>query len=182
MSGPTTDMLVVVDMQTGFPASSHQPTLANVRREILHAKAAGWRIVFLVVNPHLFGHTRPELLSLCRGNANATVVDKDLDDGSCWVWRLCSDNGWCPLRFHLVGVNKQACVSRTALGLAEWFPESAVIVVDDACYGLEGDEPFEYWLWEVPEFEQEDGQIPENLLVRAGNTVAKAAARAIHTA
>ena len=144
----TGDILVVVDMQPGFPASGHRPTLRNVRREITRAMADHCFIIFLELRSRDFGPTRKSLLALVKGYSDCRVVEKCDNDGSYDVTKTYQKNNWTPTGFRVVGVNKAACVSSTAISLAQQIPSIVTTIIDDAAYGIEGGEVTNTYSWD----------------------------------
>lgn len=131
--------LVVVDMQPDFPASNDPKTLSAVEREVRKAIKRGFGVVVLEV-PYFspldeegLKPTHRSILKLLDGYSRYRVTQKRWSDGSCQVVRMCEDYKFANKRFRVCGVNTDACVLETVLGLAQRLPESKIKVIKDAC-------------------------------------------------
>lgn len=159
------DVLVVVDMQKPFPAT--KIALKAVAAEIKSAKKQGHFIVFLELRPGFLGHTHHALLGLCKKYKNHAVIEKLTDNGANEVFEVLRQ--WNYGDFYIVGVNRQACVSHTALRIAQRI-KGKVYIVENASYGIEGESPCHYYLWQFQDWQQwvfpKFPTIPTNLFVQ----------------
>ncbi len=130
--------LVVVDMQPDFEASNNPATIANVKREIIEAKAKQMPILFLEV-PYFspldergLRHTHQELTQLVKFYPNTTryPIEKLRSDGSYQVLWACEQNHYTNSHFRICGVNTNICVYETAVGLSQ---NGVVEVIKNAC-------------------------------------------------
>ena len=125
--------LIVVDMQPQFKTSCKPETLQNVAKEIVNHKECP--IIFLEYKG--WGRSHKHLIAIAK---DPVVLPKDRDNGgpvlkdyfaSYWIGPL-------PSIFHLVGVNTCACVSATANGLAQLYPQATIEIILDACNDMQG--------------------------------------------
>jgi hypothetical protein len=128
--------LVVVDMQSDFPAARNSRTVASVKEEIRLAVQNGHFIVIL----EYFGcgQTNSSLMKELQGYKNYRVVIKSDNDGSAEVKEACEKMGLAPAKFNVVGVNTDACVESTVTGLTSKYPTSLVAVIAKACNTIGG--------------------------------------------
>lgn len=137
-SGP---ILLVIDMQPNFVASNNIRLIANCAREIRRAIRAGNRIVFveylgegkthrpLVQLVHEYDDYDTELYRYPR----YTVVGKTEDDGSAVIYEhLKTLKRRGPYTFTVIGVNTDACVRKTVLGLTKR-RGTVINVIKNAC-------------------------------------------------
>lgn len=143
-SQETGPILVVIDMQTKFPASRHQTTLENCAREIKQAMDKHQRILFLEYVDG--GETQSKLIELVQCPCDSRsckqsydrywVSTKFEDDGSRtildYLKRIKRSEG--KVSFTICGVNTDACVRSTVLGLAKRKKDALIRVVKDACH------------------------------------------------
>lgn len=134
--------LVIVDMQPCFSSANDKRTLDAIEKEILRAKELRMPIVALEVdcfspmqderNPR----THERLLKHLVGYPLYRMEEKRFDDGSWAVLHAadrlgCDDEELKVLR--ICGVNTDACVLATVIGLAKKLPATSIRVVKDAC-------------------------------------------------
>lgn len=123
--------LVVVDMQSYFPAANNPDTIAAVEDEIRQAIQNGY---FIVILEYLdCGRTIGSLMKELEGYSDYKVVTKSRDDGSEEVKKACDVRGLAPANISVVGVNTGACVRQTVEGLCRKYPASLVSVIAKAC-------------------------------------------------
>jgi nicotinamidase-related amidase len=130
-ANPDETTLVIVDMQPYFRASQHPDTLAAVEREIRSAISNESAIVLLEFEDS--GDTDARLMRVLRAYPRLAVKLKTTDDGSAWVTAACREHGFGTKHFRVCGVNTDACVLATVLGLTRRLPHCTVEVVKDAC-------------------------------------------------
>lgn len=125
--------LVIVDMQPGFDASNHKPTIEACKRQILTAMQNGCPIVVLEMGCENNGQTHESLRQLLTGYDRFVRVSKEQSDGSRELLAACR-NRWFPMhRFLVCGVNIHACVESTVRGLSNSMPAARIEVVKEAC-------------------------------------------------
>ena len=131
--------LVVVDMQPDFPASNNPATLRAVEREV--RKAIKHRLPVVVLEIPYFSPldedglkpTHRSIMRLLTGYDHYRVVQKRWSDGSSHVILTCEDSKYMKHRFRICGVNTDACVLETVLGLAKRLPKCKIRVIKNAC-------------------------------------------------
>lgn len=122
--------LVVIDMQDQFFASRSQLVRDNCKKEIIDAKNKGNNIIF--VEYQQCGRTINPLLKLAKGYKKSLVILKRRPDGSHEVSEAITHHN-LPRRVRVCGVNTDACVQRTVLGLSLNYFIDEIEVVKDAC-------------------------------------------------
>lgn len=138
-------VLVIVDMQPEFEASSEIATLSQVEELIALFAGTGYPIVILeygnpdiMRQPHRLycGITHQTLMApLLSPNRyhKLAVVEKFCNDGSAFVLGTCAERNFRTDHFVVCGVNTDACVSATVHGLAVRRQRSQVSVIAAAC-------------------------------------------------
>lgn len=128
--------LVVVDMQTLFPATQSISLLESVESLITQAFTRSWGVVLL---EHAgYGATDRKLLSLLSRQsedklANCAIATKQIWDGSRQVASVCTDLKLPTGKFYVCGVNTFECVQDTVIGLSSEFSSAQINVVQSAC-------------------------------------------------
>jgi len=126
-------VLVIVDMQYDFSASSNQRTISEIMRQIDLAKRRKSPIVFLEYKHE--GETIEELMDYALEDYEEVYqIEKEDDDGSlelCWGFAE-FDLPFTHLR--ICGINTDACVADTVRGLIRDYPEVKVEVVKKGCH------------------------------------------------
>lgn len=118
-------------MQPYLAASQQPDTLGAVEREIRSAIERKALIVVLEFKDS--GKTHISLMRLLRNYRRLAVSVKTTDDGSAWVTAACREHGFGMKHFRICGVNTDACVLATVLGLTDRIPDCTVALVRDAC-------------------------------------------------
>lgn len=131
-------VLVVIDMQPGYPASQDAITQWFVKQEIARARQANQLILIVEYHAHEMGETYPAIMELVEGYDRAVVVSKDGDDGSAEILQACAARGFSLHSFRMCGVNSDACVLESVQGLVDKQPGCSITVVQDACNCLTG--------------------------------------------
>jgi hypothetical protein len=126
-------VLVINDMQGGFPASSDALTLFAIEEQIRLAKARNLGILVVEYDAHEMGETHEQLMRHLREYAKAIVVSKSADDGSAEIFEAVIDNGFWPENFIFCGVNSDSCVMKTIQGLIARVPACRITLLQDAC-------------------------------------------------
>jgi nicotinamidase-related amidase len=130
------DILVIVDMQSDFPASSDQSTIDAVIKQIGYARTRGQTIVVVEYKKKHYKYTPThyEIMLALEGYTHI-LVHKDEDDGSGNIMKALIDQygNALPQRlcFYMCGVNTGYCVGDTAVGLAECGHD--VTIITEAC-------------------------------------------------
>jgi nicotinamidase-related amidase len=129
-------MLVVIDMQSDFDASSDPQTISEVVKLIKQAKLLKQRI--LIVEYWGYSPTIPEVMDAVDGYDLVDVIQKAWDDGSdeiaAYANKLAdTDPTFDPTEepYTFCGVNWGACVRRTVVGMAQYTDN--LHVVEAAC-------------------------------------------------
>jgi nicotinamidase-related amidase len=145
---------VIIDMQERFlqkiQIRDRYRTIGVVIEIIEEAKRRGEPIVLLQYRSadKWIGPTDPELLAHLDGYPHFVTYDKWEDNGGPEVEQACGEHNLGTEVFRLYGLNANACVLRTALGLRRRFPRSRVEVVKDACSSYDKRHMWaEYYLW-----------------------------------
>jgi hypothetical protein len=134
------EILIIVDMQPYFTASNDGRTLEANLRQINRAKAKQCPIIVLQYGGYGVTH---DCIVKELADYDAIYRTKQDDDGSDLVELACIDYGWEPDCFRITGVNADACVRLTAIGVADKFPNAKIKIVRHACNDYElGDN---YW-------------------------------------
>lgn len=129
--------LLVIDMQSGFPASW------NVLDEVIHEMeiASGEGASCIIMEYENCGSTLAGIkLAAQKHKLNCRNAKKNSSCGAKEVALTCKGNGFGTRVFRVVGVNLHGCVEATVLGLIELFPSSTIEVVMDGCsdnYGVD---------------------------------------------
>jgi hypothetical protein len=129
------NILVIVDMQAKFPASLHPYTQDQIIKEIQNAKNNNDFII--VLEYACYGPTLSRIMNAIGFYNKLYVLQKDDDDGSPEIssrfFGGSSDENIC---FRITGVNLNACVADTAIGLANMYKNAKVQIVSEACNGM----------------------------------------------
>lgn len=130
-------ILVIVDMQTKFPAAKHRGTIDGCKKEITAAIAGNIPIFILELkSDNDFGPTLPELTDMLKGYENAHIVIKQQNDGSYVLRKKFHDMELQPeFQFIVCGINTEACVYETIDGLLCKFPKSKATIDRNAVNG-----------------------------------------------
>jgi hypothetical protein len=139
-------VLVVIDMQERFLRRlTHRRYRVTdaVACEIEEAKKRGDAIIVLEYQGE--GSTIEELSKLLEGYPRTITVSKRQDGGSREVLAASHAKLFGSATFRLCGLNADACVITTALGLRWHSPLSRVEVVKDACDSSHPQMWLEYW-------------------------------------
>jgi len=126
-------VLVINDMQPGFPASSDALTVYAIEEQIRQAKARNLGIIVVEYDAHEEGETIPQIMRHLKGYAKAIVVSKSDDDGSAEIFDAVIENGFWPEYFIFCGVNSDSCVMKTIQGLIARVPTCCITLIQDAC-------------------------------------------------
>jgi hypothetical protein len=145
--------LVIVDMQTGFPASQDKRTIEGVMAEIRQAKACNASIIFIESDPGQYGKIDERLLSLVRDyNSDLWTLERkayrcDLywsaSSGGLQVAEACEVFEFPTNRFRICGVHTHICVFFTAMELNRILPHAQLEIVARACNDGYADSPAE---------------------------------------
>lgn len=141
-------VLLVLDMQTGFPAACDAITIWFVKQEILRAIQLDMPIVILEYDVDDLGATHKEIMDLVADYPRAIVIGRaprrrgqaehERDNGADEVVEACLGHGFLTEGFRVCGVNSDACVVRTVVGLSSLAPSCRITVVQDACNSTNG--------------------------------------------
>lgn len=132
------EVLVVIDMQPGYPASQDVITQWFVKQEIERAIKLNLPILLVDYDPHEMGEIYPAFTDLVKGYRLSKPVSKHTTDGSKEVARACLKHGFSLSNLRVCGVNSDACVLETVQSLVEQHTDCHITVVQDACNCLTG--------------------------------------------
>ncbi len=155
-------VLVVMDMQPGFPASQDAITQWFVKQEVTRAREEGRSIIIVEYDPHEMGETYDSIKSLIEGYDLAKIISKSGDDGSSEILKLCEAKGFSTQSFRMCGVNSDACLLESIQGLAEKLPQCRITVVQDACNCLTGKNN-DVWYEDYPAISQVTVELHGNM-------------------
>lgn len=144
-------ILVVIDMQPGYPAALAAVTQWFVKQEIQKQMEQNLPVILVEFDAHEMGETLQSLRELLAGYKRLKVVSKSQNDGSTEVIAACRIlTGYdTPFRLRVCGVNSDACVLETVQGLSEKLPLTSIVVPQDACNCLTGKEN-DVWVEDFP--------------------------------
>ena len=131
MSKKNSYTLIIIDMQKYFETSQKKSVIKNCQKEIKKAMKLHNHIMFVEYDD--CGKTDKRLTKLTKGYKNKSRVIKGCDNGSDEIydkiekWKLARKN------LRVCGVNTDACVKRTVIGLCEYLPMSNIVLVKNAC-------------------------------------------------
>jgi nicotinamidase-related amidase len=131
-------ILAVVDMQPGFHAAQH--CLPNVIDLVKKAVVRKIPIVIIELSPSFNKPTYPEIIELVKDYPLLVQTNKNGDDGSKEI-KSALESSLVDAKLDKIrvcGVNSNACVRATALGLADIYKRSQVILHYEACCGTSG--------------------------------------------
>jgi nicotinamidase-related amidase len=131
-------VLVVVDMQPGYPAALDALTQWFVKQEILRHREQNLPILLVEFDAHEMGETFDCIKSLIEGYDRGRIISKRGDDGSAEILKACRQFGFSPDSFRICGVNSDACVLETVQGLVVKHPTCLITIPQDACNCLTG--------------------------------------------
>lgn len=134
-----TRALVIIDMQRGFGNANAQITINNIIKQIKRAKKFKDDIFVVEYLPHReYEATRPEIMEAIGDYAHIKIY-KYVDNGAKEILAACKSHKNRPDIFRLCGVNTNACVQSTLIGLynkRESYPEPYDLeIVPEACNG-----------------------------------------------
>ena len=122
--------LVIVDMQPYFEAVTDK-TVNQVIKLIKTMKEENSFIV--VLEYYNCGNTHQRINEELHGYDNSRYMTKSFDDGSNEVLKSLGRKIKAKKKITVCGVNTQACVYRTVMGLREELPNSEITVMKSAC-------------------------------------------------
>lgn len=132
--------LLVIDVQPYFNAANNRRVIRNCRREIRQAiedKAGILLIEFLGC-----GRSNTGIAKMISNYDRAFVIIKGQDDGSSEVVAAIEHFNLPKTKIKVIGVNTNACVQSTVMGLTRLRTNSklSISVVADACYSVSEDD------------------------------------------
>lgn len=133
--------LVIIDMQRGFGNANALITINRVIKQINRAKKFGDKIIIVEYLPHKIYHkTRPEIIKAI-GNYDHIKVYKYINSGANSIIEACKKYAYKIDIFRLCGVNTNACVQSTLIGL-HGKDKYKLEIVPEACNGHYGSKIF----------------------------------------
>lgn len=125
-------VLCIIDMQPYFSASQNPLTIEACQLEIIKAIKNGYYIFFVEWEGE--GATDNRLTSLTESYSKVHFIFKNQDEGSSVIMRKVYDLGIVNSKFKVCGVNTDACVKTTVIGLAEYGRAGRPVeVISKAC-------------------------------------------------
>lgn len=141
-------VLVIIDMQPGFPASQDVLTVYAVGLLIEQAREAGLPILVVEYDAHEMGETLEKLQDKLRGYDRCWRLDKSKSDGGSVVVRKLQALGLVAtgsdssqgsnLNLVICGVNSDGCVLATVNSLVGLLPGMPITLPQDACNSVSG--------------------------------------------
>lgn len=131
-------VLVVIDMQPGYPAAQDTLTQWSVKQEILRHREQNLPILLVEFDAHEMGEIFDCLKEAIKGYDCAKIISKRGDDGSDEILQACLRLGFSTDSLRICGVNSDACVLETVQGLVAKHPTCRITVPQDACNCLTG--------------------------------------------
>ncbi|MBI5174523.1 MAG: hypothetical protein HY986_16685 [Candidatus Melainabacteria bacterium] len=136
-SEPSTDsLLLIIDMQEGFPTAGETLTIATLLEELQFAAAYQETVVSLTYQG--FGKLVPALensFSHYGSRLKLYSVEKvGTDSGASQVLELLEAENLAPTRIRVCGVNINFCVRETVENLAAALPATTLEVIACGCY------------------------------------------------
>jgi len=123
--------LIIVDMQPYFGGSQEPWLIDNIQREIRSAKKCGDGIIILEYEG--CGRTDKRVLRTLGKYPKGLVRYKDDCDGSEIAVETMEARKFDTTKVKIVGVETDACVEATIMGLSYLLPSADIILVADAC-------------------------------------------------
>lgn len=123
--------LVIIDMQAEFPAACNKSVISKIEKEIDKAISNNSPIVFL----EYVGYKRTisKLFNRVDGYENSYFIRKYEDDGSKPLINLIKGFK-LPKTLKVCGVNTDACVYKTVIGLTKNSSTLKIEVISKACW------------------------------------------------
>ena len=125
-------VLVVIDMQEDFTASSNKRAIKEIKRQIGLAKKREGPIVFMEYKG--YGKTITELMDFALTEYDEVYqFEKYDDDGSKEIVEGLSEYGVSHKKLRICGVNTDCCVLDTVIGLSKLHPKIHIEVIKKGC-------------------------------------------------
>lgn len=122
-------MLCVVDMQNEFAATNDITLLWNVIKEVKRAKAKKYPVIALEYVG--YGKTNEIIKDYLKGYKKVHYVRKTRDNGAHNVAKVINRKNYKTKNIRIVGINIDACVKETAVGLSKIVDR--VTIIKNAC-------------------------------------------------
>lgn len=123
--------LVVVDVQEEFTAT-HNQSVITACQDLIHQSIQDHAVIIMLEFIGC-GRTMEPLYNIVDNYYNLFTLRKPSCDGSYYIKRLNEAFELQDLHFKICGVNTDACVQDTVLGLSRHYPEAVIEVVEPAC-------------------------------------------------
>jgi len=123
--------LIVVDLQKEFTAANNISTINACQNLLIQAMEDNATIIFLEFIG--CGRTMETIYDLVDNYYNIYVLKKPSCDGSSYIKKLTASFEIPTMHFKVCGVNTDACVLDTVLGLSHSYPDAVVEVIESAC-------------------------------------------------
>lgn len=169
--------LIVIDMQHRFEASQQEWLQENIALKIQEFIACDEPIIFVEYSEHIYKDGKDSgvriddptyqlLHAAAKDYTLLRTVFKDYNDGSCEIIRCMNEERWNPDIIQICGVNLDACVEETVIGLIDFLPEKEYLVLEDCCASHNN------WEESICHFEFETGEHDNIRLVMAESVIA----------
>lgn len=125
---------MVIDMQTGFNASSCESVKDSVQNLIIQAKDDN---AFIIIAHYMrCGKTHNNLLNLVKTYTHRSLVYANKNDKSGAIMtKIIKKRIRAPV-IKVCGVNTDACVKATVIGLTKILPDLYIEIITNACNDL----------------------------------------------
>ena len=146
-------ILLIIDMQPRYDASSNPELLNSIEYQIKIAKKCKYKIIVVELHHYFKGKlhrlytTRPRLLKKVKNYSQYQLVNKTGADGSSEILVACEKRRWKPKKFIVTGIHSRFCVAATVRGLLETC-NAKIEIIENACrdYGItKGPDPSGTW-------------------------------------
>jgi len=131
-------VLVVIDMQPGYPASQDAVTQWFVKQEILRQSERNLPVLLVEFDAHEMGETFESIRCLVESYEHGHIIDKRSSNGSAEILSACRRLQLPSEAFRICGVNSDACVLETVQGLLSAHSTCLITLPQDACNCLTG--------------------------------------------
>lgn len=132
-------LLVIIDMQPGFPAAQDALTQWFVRQEIECHIEQNLPVLLVEFDSHEMGESFESIRTLVESYKHGHIISKSRSDGSAEILAACSRLQLPSAVFRICGVNSDACVLKTVQGLLS-ASACRITIPQDACNSVNGKE------------------------------------------
>jgi nicotinamidase-related amidase len=129
--------LIVVDMQSCFESAKEESLQRRIVEKIIEYKKRNEFIIilqFLDENDDLIGSVFEEIDEESFFYENTLFIGKHGNDGSEEIYKELGDlKDWGIDEFEICGVNLDACVLDTTIGLSSFYPDVSINILFELC-------------------------------------------------